>query len=76
MNQYERAVLTAVAEGPASVGWYKIEQRLTEMLLDSREYLPETLKRLVEQGLIEEDSKCPGKYTVTAHGCLALETKN
>lgn len=75
MNQYERAVLTAVAKGPASVGWYKIEQRLTEMLLESREYLPDTLRRLIEQGMIEEDSKCPGKYKVTALGCLALEEK-
>jgi hypothetical protein len=72
MNEYEQAVLNAVARGPDYVGWYKIEQRLSVMDIPSREYLPDALQKLLEQGLIEENSVNRGTYRATARGRSVL----
>jgi DNA-binding PadR family transcriptional regulator len=65
MKEYEKAVLEAIAKGPDYVGWYKIEQRLSNKTIGVRGYLPETLRRLAEQGLIEESESRPGTYRAT-----------
>jgi DNA-binding PadR family transcriptional regulator len=68
MNSYEKAVLSAIAKGPDFVGWYKIEQRLSVVDLDHRDSLPDTLKKLLEAGFIEEPSDDPGTYRITDLG--------
>lgn len=65
MNEYDAAVLAAIAKGPDWVGWYKIEQRLSVKHIDVLGYLPETLQRLTEQGLIVENASQPGTYRAT-----------
>ena len=68
MNEYEQAVLNAVAKGPAYVSWYKIEQRLSVINISCREYLPDVLQKLLQQGLIEESSVNRGTYRATLAG--------
>jgi len=65
MNEYDAAVLAAIAKGPDWLGWYKIEQRLSNLTIDKRGYLPDSLRRLAEQGLIEESESQPGTYRAT-----------
>jgi RIO-like serine/threonine protein kinase len=72
MNQYEHAVLQAIASGSDYVGWYKIEQRLSNMDLVSREHLPNALQHLIQRGLIEEHNQNKGTYKVTSIGQLVL----
>jgi hypothetical protein len=72
MNQYERAVLSAIEKGPDCVGWYKIEQRLSVMKLEVREYLPDTLRQLTTKGLIEEHPDKTGQFRITERGRSTL----
>ena len=73
MTQYEEAVLKAVrAKDPAYIGWYAIEQQLSMMELNEREYLPDTLKRLLLLALLEENPAEQGKVRLTALGRSAL----
>jgi RIO-like serine/threonine protein kinase len=76
MNEYEIAVLNAIAAGPGSVGWYVIERKLSNEAPEVREYLPDTLKRLSGQELIEEDSSTAGRFKLTPTGhSVLLQTK-
>jgi hypothetical protein len=65
MNEYDAAVLAAIAKGPDWVGWYEIEQRLSVKNMGVRGYLPETLQRLTMHGLIVENESQPGSYRAT-----------
>jgi hypothetical protein len=60
MNNYDRAVLAAIAKGPEPVAWYRIEQPLSVTELEMRESLPESLHELTVAGLIEEALDEPG----------------
>lgn len=73
MNEYEKAVLSAVVKGPGYVSWYKIEQRLSVTELSIREYLPNTLRKLSEQGLIQENPTASGAYQATPLGKAGIE---
>lgn len=73
MNKYDRAVLSSIAKGPDCVGWYKIEQRLSVVELDKRDYLTDVLKKLLKAGFIEESSENPDAYRATDLGRKTLQ---
>jgi DNA-binding PadR family transcriptional regulator len=72
MHEYEHAVLSVLSTESTSVGWYKIEQRLSQLSLSERQYLPDVLKKLLEMRLIEDQATSGGRYSLTALGAEAL----
>lgn len=71
--EYDDAVLLALAKDSDSAGWYKIEIRLSNMDVVTREYLPARLKVLAEKGLIEKDPLDEGKYRLTLVGMARVQ---
>jgi DNA-binding HxlR family transcriptional regulator len=73
VNDYEQAVLRAMSSDPDPVGWYKLEQRLSVMTLETREYLPETLRSLASQGLIDQHEHPVHSYALTPAGQALMQ---
>jgi hypothetical protein len=67
-TDYEQAVLRAIGSGPAPVRWYKIEQRLSVMPLETREYLPDTLRDLGSRDLVRQAEGGGERYELTPLG--------
>ena len=70
MTDYQQAVMRAVAAGPEPVGWYKIEQRLSEEEFSVREYLPDVLTNLESLGFIRRNAA--GGVSLTECGREAI----
>jgi hypothetical protein len=67
-KDYEQAILRAIGSGPTPVRWYKIEQRLSVMTLEKREYLPDTLHDLGARDLLQPVEGGGKAYELTPLG--------
>ena len=77
MTTYERAVLTVLRSASKPMGWYQIEVRLSNMVLDERPLLVGVLSALRDQGLVMEEqaAELPNqRYSLTAAGLSLLES--
>jgi hypothetical protein len=73
MSPFERAVLIATAKGREFISWYRIDRRLSLAgVQPTLEHLPTVLKRLSEQGMLEQHSVDKTRFRVTELGLARL----
>jgi hypothetical protein len=71
MTIFERAVLQILAGATEALGWYQIERRLSTIVIAERSPLPEVLRNLQGQRMIEEvhfAEKPLIRYRITSAG--------
>jgi DNA-binding PadR family transcriptional regulator len=76
MTDFERAVLTILADAGEPLGWYSIERSLSNRTLGERPNLLEVLGRLRDAGLVEPRSAASDpsvRYELTRAGASALK---